>query len=355
MEINAHSIFKIFENNFSFPIVHTILGQAIKMDAYSAYNFSNVTGAGYLDDPTYPFTPKGVMKIFRDAFSYNIVTGIFDRENLYYSPINLQKTRSYLFSGDKYIIPLECMTEKEFTENLENAYSTLLNSKQNPTDYLFFRIEIWKNGNGMECFLEYLACEYFKKKGYIVENQIPLVHTVGSPDFAGYKIKNQAKGFYVTDLSTLRITKNYELLDFLDIDHAIVGEAKTSTTMMTAQLQKYLNTSLFSEGYELHPDKISPGSDAFGLLTISKDYKVICNEPTIKYSKSESSMYSERKYLEWYNNYLKFYMISNLENSELKDLINSKNVKGKYCQQKIVEVISEMDLLEVANLIKEIC
>ena len=39
--------------------------------------------------------------------------------------------------------------------------------------------------------MEYLTCETFKKYGYVVENQIPLAHSIGSPDFGGYKTKIQ--------------------------------------------------------------------------------------------------------------------------------------------------------------------
>ena len=73
MEINKASIFNIFKENFGFETVDTILGNAIKMDAYSAFLFANVTGAGYLDNPIYPFSPKGGMKILREAFQYKIV------------------------------------------------------------------------------------------------------------------------------------------------------------------------------------------------------------------------------------------------------------------------------------------
>ena len=104
MELNKRTITKIFEENFAFPLVDTIIGKAIKMDAISAFHFANITGAGYLDDPTYPFSPKGVLKILRSAFQYNIVTGIFDRHNLYYSPTELMDMKPYLFSGDKYLV-----------------------------------------------------------------------------------------------------------------------------------------------------------------------------------------------------------------------------------------------------------
>lgn len=58
VELNSNTILNIINKNFDFEIVDTVLGKAIKMDAISAFNFSNVTGAGYLNNPIYPFTPN---------------------------------------------------------------------------------------------------------------------------------------------------------------------------------------------------------------------------------------------------------------------------------------------------------
>ena len=35
------------------------------------------------------------------------------------------------------------------------------------------RVETYKNGNGLESFMEYLTCKYYNSHGYITENQIP--------------------------------------------------------------------------------------------------------------------------------------------------------------------------------------
>ena len=97
MEISKEIAIDIFKKNFKYDVVDTILGQAIKMDYYNAFLYANVTGAGYLDNYVMPFTPKGLMKIFYNAFNYNFVTGIFDNASLKYSPYNLSLTRNYLF------------------------------------------------------------------------------------------------------------------------------------------------------------------------------------------------------------------------------------------------------------------
>lgn len=354
MELNRTSVLKIFERNFPFPIVDTVLGKAVKMDAISAFLFSNVTGAGYLDDPTYPFSPKGVFKVLREAFRYNIVTGIFDRENLWYSPTELIKTKPYLFRNDKYVIVKECGSESSFNQELKNDYKTLVSNNYSPTDFIFLRVEIWKNGNGMESFLEYSACEHFKQKGYIVENQIPLVHAVGSPDFGGFKLKSTNVGFHISELAMLRITKNTSLLDNLEIEHVIVGEAKTATTTMKKQLEKYLNTTVFKQGYELHPSKSLPSEDCFGLLKIGDDYSIEVTEPKTVYCGSGSVVFNINAYLSWYTDYLKFFIAANFTNPELKEFVEKRNSKGKYTQQKIAETIRDTDIKEIIECVKEV-
>lgn len=354
MELNKHTITKIFEENFTFPIVDTVLGNAIKLDAISAFHFANVTGAGYLDDPTYPFSPKGVLKILRAAFQYNIVTGIFDRHNLYYSPTELMDLKPYLFEGDKYLVLDECNSESEFRKTMEKAYDVLESNGIETTDFLFFRIEAWKNGNGMECFLEYLACEIFRKRNYIVENQIPLVHEVGSPDFGGFHLAYEGKGFHIIELSMLRITQDVSILDELMIDHVIVGEAKTSTTIMSEQLEKYLNTTAFLKGYEMHPEKPAPTKNCFGMLNIGSDYSIKCKEPVTKYTNAGDIIFDFNEYMAWYQNNLKFYIIANFTNDELKSFVEERGLRGKYNQAKIVEVVLKTPMSEIIECVKEV-
>jgi len=80
--LNQKNVSKILYKNFNIPIVETCVGSALKFNALEAFIFANITGCGYLDNPAYPFSPKGTLKIFREAFKYNIVTGIFDKGSL---------------------------------------------------------------------------------------------------------------------------------------------------------------------------------------------------------------------------------------------------------------------------------
>ena len=186
MEINAKEFTKIMNINFGYKIVDTDIGQGVIVDPFTAFIYSTVTGAGYLDDPLYLFTPKGLMKLFYNVLDYKFVTGIFDNTTLKNTPYIITQSKKYLFDGKKIIIPIEFESEIELQRKLKKFISKI---SEPSTNYIIQRIEKSKKGNGMEPFMEYLACEVMKKQDYIVENQIPLSHRTGSPDFGGYKLK----------------------------------------------------------------------------------------------------------------------------------------------------------------------
>lgn len=338
-----------------FNKISTCVGEAIEMDAFNAYLFANVTGASYLDNTIFPFSPKGTTKILREAFQYHFVVGIFEGSKLHYSPVTFNELQSYIFSGNKKILVLEIANEIEYKKLIKQISDTIIENNQLPTDYIVYRVEVSKNGNGMEPFLEYLACEHFKKNGYIVENQVPLAATVGSPDFGGYKLKNVDTGFHLIELSMIRLTKNIKLLDNLAIEYAIVGEAKTSTKIMASQLQKYLKTTLFKKGYEMHPDKKAPTFDFFGLMNISSEYKLACLEPVTNYSEKGDIVFDWKDYLDWFNNYIKLYLIANFTNEELEDFVLRKaSSTRKYSLDKIISVIKETSILEISEEIRRL-
>lgn len=342
MEIYKEDFLKIFKSNFSFEIVETEFGSAVKMSAKEAFIYSSVTGAGYLENPIYPFTPKGLMKLFYNAFNYKFVSGIFDNGVLKNTPHILSQAKQYLFNGDKYIVPIEFESEEKLNEMLREKFDTLKNRE----NYIIQRIETSKQGNGMEPFMEYLVGEYFRHLGFIVENQIPLAHAIGSPDFAGYglskiiaKINNygflSSEGFHMIELALIRNFKGYIKNDYSRVTHDfIVGEAKTGTVVMTKQLEKYLNTGLFDRGFEICPAKAKPSKDYFGLIALDTDNKIKITLPEVKYT--PKSPLSKEEYVSWLGNYIKFYLISNFTNDELKQF--HREVKGK-------EINKESDLV----------
>lgn len=362
MELNKDNIIEIFKKNFKYEIVDTILGKAIKMDWYNAFIYCNVTGAGYLDNPVLPYTPKGMMKIFYNAFDFNFVTGLFEKTDLKNTPRNLSEIKDFMFKGDKYILLEEFNKEVELIDRLYNYMDILKENNIDCTDFIIQRIETSKNGNGMESFMEYIACEVYKRNGFIVENQIPLAHNVGSPDFGGYSLKNiinylnrkklLGNGFHIIELAMLKLknTKDFdEQKEYID-NKAIVGEAKTSTKIMESQLRKYLNTGLFEYGVELHPDKATVDSGEFALITFDKDFNIVMQPPKSK-KEIVNSDFSKEDYYKWLEIYMKFYIIANLNNDELNAFYKRKMKTNINNTIDIVEFISSVSIEEIINKI----
>ena len=360
MEIYSKDFFNIFKANFNFEIVETEMGMAVKMPPRDAFIYSNITGAGYLENPIYPFTPKGLLKLFYNAFNYKFVSGIFDNGVLKNTPYILSQAKDYLFGEDKYVVPIEFDSEKDLVAYLKEKFIEIKNPKQ----YIIQRIETSKQGNGMEPLMEYLAAEYFKNLGFIVENQVPLAHSLGSPDFAGYGLMNTIQkihksgflsgcGFHIIELALIRSFKNFsENATEIKDSELLVGEAKTGTPQMSKQLEKYLGTGLFDKGFEIHPSKSSPAENYFGLITFDKDFKITVSSPNDRFV--SKNPLSKEDYIKWLENYIKFYLIANFTNDELKEFY--LNIRGSSLNKEsdLVDFVLSIDIEKILIKIKQL-
>ncbi|MFH2026783.1 MAG: hypothetical protein ABIK30_13380 [bacterium] len=351
MEINSTVLVDILNKNFGYPIVNTQIGYGVIVDCRTAFLYSIVTGAGYLDNPLYPFTAKGLMKVFYTAIDYKFVTGLFDNTTLKNTPYILSKAKPYLFSGDKIILPVEFKTEIELQDKLKQFSQ----KEAKPTDYLIQRIECSKQGNGMEPFMEYLACEIMKREGYIVENQIPLNHSTGSPDFGGYSLSKEIPPFFnsihLVELSLIRLGFEIDKSTTGTKMWTVVGEAKTGTMEMKKQLDKYLATHLFDEGFEIHPSKKRPSSNYVGLITIDDQLKI-----KVVLRKEQKKLSDERQqdYFEWLRNYIKYYLIANLTNDEFGDFYRRKMDAPISSKESIVAFVNGLSFEEILAKISKV-
>lgn len=348
-ELRSSDVVEILSGSFGFNKVSTNIGQGVRLSPYDAFIFSLITGAGYLENKIFPYTPKGHFKIFQHALSFKMVTGLFENYSFRTTPYYLNQTRPFLFKGEKTIIPVEFETEKELYSKLN-----LICEHSNP-EIIILRVETYKKGNGMEPFLEYLACMYFNKLGYITENQIPLFPTVGSPDFGGFNFAKEILfegGFNVVELSLIRLfPQKISSIHLKQRLHLIVGEAKTSSRSLSSQLNKYLNTGLFNEGIEIMTQKNKS-------TTRSSFYLNENNEVVYEQKKDQCVVdpHSQEIYYKWLKKYLSLYILSNLSNDEMFEFYHYKMNQKIEAGEDILKLVelSEPNLfiLEILNFIE---
>jgi hypothetical protein len=292
------------------------------------------------------------MKLFYNALDYKFVTGIFDNTTLKNTPYLIGQSKKYIFNSDKIIIPVEFESEMELQSKLKKFTSE---TSESSTNFIIQRIEKSKKGNGMEPFMEYIACEVMKGKDFIVENQIPLSHNAGSPDFGGYNLKTKIcfNKIHLIELSLIRLGWNIKHCQQNKESKCIVGEAKTSTSQMKTQIQKYLNTKFFNDCFEIHPSKTIPSSSKFGLITIDDSYsiKIIerqSGEPLYDTKKQES-------YVIWLSNYIKYYLIANLTNDEFLEFYKQITNKKLSSIQDVTSFVNSLGYNDILHKIAEVC
>jgi hypothetical protein len=330
VELKSQTIIEVLKNLIGGEVVNTPLGKGLSIDAREAFLFCAIAGGSYFENQIYPFTPKGLLKVFYNANNFNLVTGIFDNVYLKNTPHYIVEQRSYIKNNVKTIVPIDIESELSFRKKIKDIYGP----SGSDADIVLVKVDLSKKGFGLEPFMEYLACKYFTNLGYITENQIPLSHSLGSPDFGGYSLEKiqtivqdsglLPRGFNVLELAMLRTFPQKSIQDIAsENDDLIVGEAKTSTTQMKVQLEKYIGSGLFNSAVEIHPTKKFSSNSNFGLLTI-KNYNLLYNRPLIHVDFSNQH---QRDYKKWLEAYFNSYLLANYTNDELNVL--AKTLIGK--------------------------
>lgn len=356
MRLNKENVIRILHKNFGFSKINDPeLGDIIKVNSFDAFIYSSITGHGYLDNTRQPYTPNGLMQIFNQANAYNFVTGMFDRDgNLFHSPLYEAKSRSYLVSGDKFILPVEYDTNAGLQKKLPEIEKYIIKSERDPRDFIICRIKVTTTGFSMEPFMEYVASKYFNMNGYFTETQIPFYYSGGTPDFAAYAIPNIANivkkhfnfdGLSFIGLASIRafgLHKNGTVKN--DITEAIVGEVKTASLEALDQIKKYLDKGVFNRAYEIIPHKKTPETIA-GLITLDNNCEIKIYEATTP-AKVISEKQSE--YLTWLKNYIKYFLIANLTNEELDEFYNQR--AGKRTRT-IPELLGFINALHIENIL----
>lgn len=359
MRLNKQNVIKVLEKNFGFKKIQDAeLGDMIQMSAFDAYLYSAITGHGYLDNDRQPFTPNGLMQVFNQANAYNFVTGMFDRDgNLFHTPLYQVKEKSYLLARKKFILPIEYDTNANLQKRFTEIGNYLTENQRDPKDFIICRIKKDTSGYSMEPFMEYVASKYFQRKGYFTETQIPFYYRGGTPDFAAYSLPNLRKvikeylGFTGSSFIGLAAIKAFGLHkngneNNPDIE-AIVGEVKTASLQALDQIKKYLARGIFNKAYEIIPHKKSPEVIA-GLFTLDGNGNIKIYEAK---TKAQVTPEKQTEYLEWLNNYIKYFLIANFNNEELDEFYGQRTGKRT---RTIPELITFINSLHVEDILDKL-
>ncbi len=340
MELRSQEIIEILKNLIGGVDVETPLGRGLSVDPREAFLFCSIAGGSYFENQIFPFTPKGLLKVFYNANDFNLVTGIFDNASLKNTPYYIVEQRTYIKDSSKVIVPIDIDSEASLRLKIKKAYG----SEGFDPNLILFKVDLSKKGFGLEPLMEYLSCKYFTNLGYVTENQIPLSHKLGSPDFGGYALKKiqdvvfesglLSRGFNVLELAMLRtfpISSSIKITE--SRSELIVGEAKTSTAYMENQLIKYLTSGYFNFGIEIHPTKEKPSNPAFGLLRL-ENFSLVYEGPK---SQITNKNLNQEAYKKWLEAYFNSYLLANYMNDELH--LIAKKLIGKKVDTKL-DIIS---------------
>jgi len=365
MKLDVENVILILCRNFGFrQLYDDCVGQVVEVDPKEAYFYSAIVGSTYLNDIYYPFSPKSLQKVFNSAFSYNLITGLFDLDEggkplLRNSPSIHQEEYPFIANDPKYILPIEVDKSSNLLAIRSEIYSDLTKADKNPCNYLITTIRKNVSGYSMEPFCEYVACRYFRDLGYITENQIPLYYGLGTPDFGAFRLPELLdilvekrfidKGCFLIELASLSAFgfQNEERRSISNSTELTVGEVKTGARK--TQINKYLSAEVFDKGFEMFPNGRLVRRRS-GLITFDEQGKILVLEPK-EYPKVDPE--KQAKYLMWLENYLKYYLLANLSLQQLRCFLQEEARLRFWSTNEMIKSVNRLSFSRIVDAVAQ--
>lgn len=356
MDYTPLHLMRILKVNFGFGTERIEgLGDLLVMNSNDAFRYSLVTGSPYLFSD-YGYSPFGGLVTFnhRDySFNFGLFTpeshtGVIGNNG---SPRVLGERYPKLFRGKKSVI----FKAVAGPSNIErDVISHIEMIGEDPSDFLLTKV--YQSGSNMEHFLEYLAVMFFCSADYLAETQIPWSYH-GRPDFGAYRHPRLSdlfqrgvisRGCVVQELSALCMldnpTRQRKSLNSHGYEF-IVGEAKGTAT--TSQIVNYLSYGLCDRGIEIMPSKTAP-EEGIGLLSIGHDSR-------IHLLKGGRSLHLKAELrnadCNWFEDYMKLYLLANLPVEEIHDFIHGKAGPGLASPRNLVKSIRATSWDGIVNIV----
>ena len=185
------------------------------------------------------------------------------------------------------------------------------------------------NPRNFESFFEYVVSKKFNSLGFVTDSQIPFYYGIGTPDLTAYNISEltcNISSFSIVELMTFRVFPREILNEQIKRskalkDEAYVFEAKVNQSQAREQVKKYLKLKIFDEAYELIPIHKKVHGE-IGLVSINNE-GILNIQKTLE--KPRVDLNKQKHYFKWLIDYIKCYLLSNLEAEELEKVLNSTN------------------------------
>ncbi|MBI2076263.1 MAG: hypothetical protein HYT72_03380 [Candidatus Aenigmarchaeota archaeon] len=372
--IGKEEFIKILTTNFpdQFEMVNDeFLGQIIKTDVRTAFLFMDCTGDFVMLDEEKKLTPASTEKTGFYVRDFRYTEKYLEKDYLLrnyevlvpsiLTPLMgstaLQLSESYpdLFHGTKFIVPLFVYNDERKTrKELSEVIRKIKDSGKEIQNFIFSPISVSAKGGSMEPFCEFVACNWFKNLGYLVENQIQW-STKGVPDAAAYKHvelinklverKFISSGGFLRELQLLKIFGKVKDTKKVDGNNeTIVFEAKTSARY--TQIDKYLGTRLFDLGFDIVPHRDFTDGNK-GLISFEPDGKL-----TIKGFEQTRHCYNEElrsQLLGWIEISVKHQLACNLTVPELLEITKSNS----HSITKLVRDITNLELDKILDFLEQ--
>jgi hypothetical protein len=351
--ISKKDFFDILKANSTFKESLLLGFQALEVSSYEAFLYSAITGAQYLDDLVFPFTPKGLMKVFHSHTNDRFVTGLWSELLPHFSPLKIVAVRPFLAQGTKYLVPVEFENEVEYARKVAELYT----KQSHPGQILVHRIETSKDGGGQESLLEYLSCEYFRMRGYLVDSQIPLPQKFGSPDWMAvspFLLSTEFEifqGRYIFELGMNSVNwdkrPNRSITTSSQVEEFIVGEAKVASADPIKQISKYMETGIFNRSVLSVTDPSEKYLEMSDQLSFDQSWKLKFANSVSEYPNFKSQKGAE--FAEFLITVAKFYLLSNFSDQKISRIVSFDVLDRRNTQLQLLKLVRAIPL---ANLLE---
>jgi hypothetical protein len=345
----VEEIINIFLKNFNCKSLKTNYGNAVQIDSHDAFNLNVLTESGYLNNEILPLNIFNQFKLFNDVSCKKLDAGIFNNQGkieFSNSPYNLNKKYPFIFNEKKILIPLIVNNEMEYKKITSDIYR----NEKNPENILILKIDKSKKDGGIENFLEYLTCSYFRKLGFITSTQFNISHSEGIPDVIISSNFISNKGFILFELCLLRTFNYIENLNFSENDsfNTKAGEAKSSSSIdVIERLNKYKKSKMFDDLFAVYPNKNNfekLKNNFFNIFYIDKNNLIYSNNKFEGYSASSK----KNIFKNWLVNSAKLYLLANLSNQELSNFLDKNKINSNEVN-KFLLLINKTNIKDLYN------